>query len=449
MTIPDTRYVKTADGVHIAYQVLGDGPVDIVYEPGWASNVDLVWDRPDIGRFLRRVATWARLIVFDRRGSGLSDRTAGIPSLETRMDDLRAVMDACGSGSAVVVGLWDGGNTAALFASMYPQRALGIVLIDTRARNLFAPDYPWGDSSEEEDAFMVQADAGWGTGRFERWWLSDSPGGEVDAEYLAELARYFRHCISPGGAVIAGEMWNQIDIRDALPTIQVPTLVIDGHPDPAHGRYLAEHIAGARLVHSGQVGRPSPYHPGPGSEREADEIRAFVDSIEAERASFDRVLATVMFTDIVGSSEKAAELGDTEWAMLLERHHRLVRAMLARYRGVEVDTAGDGFFATFDGPARAVRCGQGIVDAMTPLGIEVRVGVHTGEVQTIAGKVGGIGVVIGARVGAKARGSQVLVSQTVKDLSLGSGLLFEDAGEHDLKGVPDRWHLYGVTNDPA
>lgn len=440
MRVPETRYTKTSDGVYLAYQVTGGGSVDVVYEPGWASNVDLMWARPDIGRFLRHVATWARLIVFDRRGSGLSDRTAGIPSLETRTDDLRSVMDAAGSERAVIVGLWDGGNTAALFASSHPDRALGIVLVETRARNLWATDYPIGEPVEENEEYNRQAEAGWGTGGFESWWVSESPEKD-DQAYIDELAYYFRHCISPGGALLANEMWARIDIRGILPAIHVPTLVIDGHADPVHARYLAEHIAGARLAHNPRGTQSSEYFPGPGTEREAEQVRSFVEDLREERAQLDRVLATVLFTDIVGSTERAAELGDRGWGALLGRHHQRVRALLARYRGVEVDTAGDGFFATFDGPARAVRCAHGIVEAVRTLGLEVRAGIHVGEVQTVDDKAGGLAVMLGARLGAMAAPSEVLVSGTVSDLCVGSGLAFEEVGQRELKGIPGTWRV--------
>jgi pimeloyl-ACP methyl ester carboxylesterase/class 3 adenylate cyclase len=442
-----TRYAKTADGVHIAYQVVGDGPVDMVFVMGWVTNVEAMWDEPDFARFLDRVATFSRLILFDKRGVGLSDRVPEnrLPDLETRMDDVRAVMDAVGSERAVVFGVSEGGPMSMLFAATYPERTIALVLYGTVADfTARAPGY-----KDDPAAYLADMEESWGSLEFawEQIATWGAPGHESDERLVAWLASYMRKAASPGAAMALERMNREINATHALPSIHVPTLVIAKEGDLDFRidqvRETASLIAGARLVelpgaeHFPWVGDPDAI---------VEEVERFVVALGEVEAEFDRALATVLFTDVVGSTEKAAELGDRRWKELVEEHHRRVRGQLARYRGVEVDTAGDGFFATFDGPARAVRCARSIVDAVAPLGIDVRAGVHTGEVETIDEKVGGMAVVIGARVGASAGPSEVLVSQTVKDLVAGSGLTFEDAGEQELKGVPDRWRLYRVAS---
>ncbi|HEY7667545.1 MAG TPA: adenylate/guanylate cyclase domain-containing protein [Actinomycetota bacterium] len=448
METPETRYAKTADGVHIAYQVVGDGPVDLVWVIGWTSNVEALWEEPNLARYLSRLASFSRLILFDKRGVGLSDRVPPdrLPSLETRMDDVRAVMDAAGSERAVVFGISEGGPMAILFAATYPERTVGLILYGTTA------DYTVREPSnaflDESDEYLRYIDEHWGTLEHAREEIATwgAPSHADDERLVTWLASYLRRAASPGAAIALSRMNREINAAHALPAIHVPTLVLaktDDRDFPiAQVREMADGIAGARLVEF------------PGDEHffwvgeydgMLDEIERFVEGLGVEEAQLERSLATVLFTDIVGSTEKAAELGDRGWKELVESHHARVRGQLARYRGEEVDTAGDGFFATFDGPARAVRCAGSIGAAVQPLGVEVRAGVHTGEVELIDGKIGGLAVVIGARVGAKAGPSEVLVSQTVKDLTAGSGLVFEDAGEHELKGVPDRWHLYRVA----
>ncbi|MGH2641467.1 MAG: adenylate/guanylate cyclase domain-containing protein [Actinomycetota bacterium] len=446
MTTPETRYARTADGVHVAYQVVGEGPVDMVFVMGWVTNIEVMWDEPAFARLLGRLATFSRLILFDKRGVGLSDRVSEdrLPDLETRMDDVRAVMDAVKSERAVVFGVSEGGPMAMLFAATYPERTIALALFGTAAD--FTVREP--DSQEDTAAYLAQAEETWGSLELARFEIASwgAPGHESDERLVAWLASYMRRSASPGAAAALGRMNRQINATHALSSIHVPTLVIARQGDldfPIdQSRDMAGRIAGARFIEL------------PGSEHFvwvgdtdaiADEVERFVVAFGEVEAELDRSLATVLFTDVVGSTEKAAELGDRRWKELVEEHHRRVRGQLARFRGVEVDTAGDGFFATFDGPARAVRCATSIVGAVAPLGIEVRAGVHTGEVQTIDAKVGGMAVVIGARVGASAGPSEVLVSQTVKDLVAGSGLSFEDAGERELKGVPDRWRLYRVA----
>jgi pimeloyl-ACP methyl ester carboxylesterase len=442
---PETRYAKTADGVHIAYQVVGDGPVDMVFVMGWVTNVEAMWDEPDFARFLGRLASFSRLILFDKRGVGLSDRVPAdrLPDLETRMDDVRAVMDAAGSARAVVFGVSEGGPMSMVFAATYPERTIALVLYGTVADfTARSPDY-----KEDPAAYLARTEERWGTLDFARGEIAGwaAPGHESDELLVSWLASYMRKSASPGAAIALERMNRQINATPALSSIHVPTLVIAKQGDLdfriEQVRETAGRIAGARLmelpddVHFPWVGA---------AEAVLEQVERFVVALGDEEAELERALATVLFTDVVGSSQKAAELGDRRWKELLEEHHRRVRGQLARYRGVEVDTAGDGFFATFDGPARAVRCARSIVGAVTPLGIEVRAGVHTGEVETIDGKVGGIAVVIGARVGASAGASEVLVSQTVKDLVAGSGLDFDDRGAHALKGVPGQWRLYAV-----
>jgi pimeloyl-ACP methyl ester carboxylesterase/class 3 adenylate cyclase len=447
VTIPETRYAKTADGVHVAYQVLGTGPVDMVFVMGWVTNIEVMWEEPAFARFLERLSTFCRLILFDKRGVGLSDRVPDdrLPNLETRMDDVRAVMDAVGSQRAVVFGVSEGGPMSMLFAATYPERTVALALYGTAA------DFTTRQPIYKEDnaAYLARMERLWGTEEFAaheiREWAA--PGYETDARLIAWLATYMRRSASPGAAVALERMNREINAEHALASIHVPTLSIartDDRDFPVEdSRNTAARILGARFVEL-----PGNVHFPWVGEQDAilDEIERFVVGAEEIEAELDRSLATVMFTDIVGSTERAADLGDRGWKQLLEEHHRRVRGQLARFRGVEVDTAGDGFFATFDGPARAVRCARSVIDAVAALDVEVRAGVHTGEVESIDGKVGGITVVIGARVGALAGPSEVLVSQTVRDLVAGSGLAFEDAGEHDLKGVPERWHLYRVAD---
>jgi pimeloyl-ACP methyl ester carboxylesterase len=443
---PETRYAKTADGVHIAYQVVGSGPVDMVFVMGWVTNVEVMWDEPGFAGLLNRLATFSRLILFDKRGVGLSDRVPEdrLPDLETRMDDVRAVMDAVGSERAVVFGVSEGGPMSMLFAATYPERTIALVLYGTQA------DFTVREPAYKEDpaAYVARMGERWGTREFAAAEIAGwgAPGHEHDERLVAWLASYMRRSASPGAAIALERMNREINATHALPAIHVPTLVIGRTGDLdflIEGvRETASRIAGAELVEL-----PGNIHlPWVGdADAIVDEVERFVVALGEIEAELDRALATVLFTDVVGSTEKAAELGDRRWKELVEEHHRRVRGQLARYRGVEVDTAGDGFFATFDGPARAVRCATSIVEAVAPLGIEVRAGVHTGEVETIDGKVGGMAVVIGARVGAAAGPSEVLVSQTVKDLVAGSGLSFEDAGERELKGVPDRWRLFRIA----
>ena len=450
---PRTRYAQTVDGVNIAYQVRGNGPVDLVYAMGWSSNLEVELEGPRSAAYFGGLASFSRLILFDKRGTGLSDRDQ-TPALEMRADDLRAVLDAVGSERAVVLGQADGGALAAFFAATHPERVQALVLSGAYARTAWAPDYPIGTT---EDAYLQdRKDTAqrWGSLELAQEWVdAEVPSLAHDKDYVEWFAKAMRYGASPGAAVAFLDAWYAIDVRAILGSVQAPTVVLsvpDSGPGqgsagvtPDRAEDLAQRIPGAKYVTlPGRDFVIEHVNPRPA----LDVIERFVRSVSADEAEFDRVLATVLFTDIVGSTEKAAELGDAAWRDLLDRHHQVVRAMIGRYRGTEIDTAGDGFLATFDGPARGVRCAQAIAEAVVPLGLQIRAGLHTGEIKMAGGDVHGIAVHIGARVGALAAPSEVLVSQTVKDLVAGSGLMFEDAGEHELKGVPDRWHLYRATS---
>ena len=449
MKPPDTRFAKAAEGIHIAYQVVGEGPVDLVWVMGWTSNVEAMWEEPGLARFLMKLSSFARLILFDKRGVGLSDRVPEdqLPSMETRMDDVRAVMDAAGSQRAVVFGVSEGGPMAMLFAATYPERAIALVLYGTD------PDYTSMEPADpfiaEGDEYLAYIDEHWGTLEHARREIASwgAPSRAGDDRLAAWLASYLRRSASPGAAIALARMNRQIDVSHALPAIHVPTLLIAKTEDVefpvARMRWLGSQIAGSRLVEV------------PGDEHffwvapygtMLEEIERFVDEFRGQEAELERFLATVLFTDIVDSTATGASMGDRAWKELVEAHHARVRGQLSRFRGREIDTAGDGFFATFDGPGRGIRCAQAIIDTVRDLGIEVRAGLHTGECEQIGDKVGGIAVNIGARVAARAGASEVVVSQTVRDLTAGSGLVFEDVGEHELKGVPDRWRLYRVVD---
>ncbi|HSG14100.1 MAG TPA: adenylate/guanylate cyclase domain-containing protein [Gaiellaceae bacterium] len=446
MDIPETRYARSGD-VSIAYQVTGDGPFDIVFVPPFVSHVELAWQVPVLKAMFDRLASFSRLIHFDKRGTGMSDRVTGVPTLETRMDDLRAIMDAVGSERAAVLGWSEGCPMSALFAATYPERVWALVLYGGRARTLRAPDYPWG--STEAEALRAIADGralGEEPGAAEALARSGSP--EATEEEIRALATFVRYSASPGAVEAIQRMNMLIDVRDALPAIRTPTLVVHHVDDPwcqvERGRDMAERIPGATYVELPGMGHiPAAADVGP----VLDETERFLreawqgGSWEGEP---ERVLATVLFTDIVDSTAKAVELGDARWRELVQAHHGLVRRQLVRHRGTEIDTAGDGFFASFDGPARAIRCACAISEGVRELGIEIRAGLHTGECERIDNKVGGIAVNIGARVASEAGAGEVLVSSTVKDLVAGSGIAFSERGVTELKGVPGEWRLFAV-----
>ncbi len=440
---PTTRYAKSGRA-HIAYQVLGEGPLDLVLVHGWISHLELLWEQPAAARSLRRLASFSRLILFDKRGTGLSDPVPvdQLPTLEQRMDDVRAVMDAAGSERAALMGTSEGGPMNLLFAATYPKRTVALILVASYARLSVASDYPWGTPTEVSDKLLDRIDKEWGTGVALG---AIAASHKDDPQVLEWWARYQRQAASPGAAVALLRMAYDSDVRSALSAIGAPTLILHRATDRmmpvAHSRYLAQHIQGAKFVEL--PGQDHLFFIGD-ADAMLDEIQEFLTGTR-EPGEPDRILATVLFADIVASTERAAQLGDHRWHELLGGYYELARRELTRFRGREIDTAGDGFFAAFDGPARAVRCAEAITTGVHALGIEVRAGLHTGECEVIGEKVGGIAVHIGARVAALARPGEVLVSNTVKDLVAGSGLAFEERGAHTLKGVPGDWRLYSVT----
>ena len=440
---PQTRWAKAGE-VDIAYQVVGDGPIDLVLVPWFVTHVEHHWEEPRCAAFFERLASFSRLILFDKRGNGLSDRIGAgdrPPTLEERMDDVRAVMDAAGSERAALLAVSEGGPLALLFAATFPERVSSLVLFGTFARLTEAPDYPWGNPPEVMEMLYEGFAEAWGDGvalafmapfeedeRFRRWW-----------------SRLERLSMTPGGATAMMRLNAQIDVREVLPQIRVPTLVLHREADPGMtveaGRYLADHIEGARLgILGGDAHLPFLND----ADAVLEEVEEFLTGARHAPPDRDRVLATVLFTDIVGSTERAAALGDRRWQELLAEHDRLVRAEIERHRGHAVKSLGDGFLATFDGPGRAIRCARSVVEAVSGLGLDVRAGLHTGECELSDGDVAGIAVHIGARVGATAEAGEILVSGTVKDLVVGSGFEFADRGTHALKGVPGEWRLYAL-----
>ena len=444
---PETQYARSGDA-SIAYQVLGDGPLDLVVVPGFVSNLEFAWELPAYARFNERLASFSRLILFDKRGTGLSDRVGGVPPLEVRMDDVRAVMDAAGAERAAIMGISEGGPMTLLFAATYPERVVAAVVYGSSdPKAVRTPDYPWGGTAEDWDAAIADAEERWGTPEAcDEHFASLMPSLAGDEEARRWFRRYARIAASPGAAAGLIRMNRDIDIRHVLPVISVPTLLLNrvGDVEHVHGsRYLAERIPNARHVELPGVDH-APWS-GDG-DAIVEEVEQFLNEVREQGwvVEPERVLATVLFTDIVGSTEKAMELGDREWRQLLERHHAVVRRQLSRFRGEEVDTAGDGFLATFDGPARGIRCARAIVDSVGELGLDLRSGLHTGECELVDGKVGGIAVHIGARVAAQAEPGEVVVSSTVKDLVAGSGIEFDDRGAQELKGIPGDWRLFSV-----
>lgn len=437
---PQTRYARNGD-INIAYQVVGSGPRDLVLVPGWVSNIEMFWEEPTMARFLQRLASFSRLILFDKRGTGLSDRISDMPSLEVRMDDVRAVMDAAGSKQAALLGYSEGGPMCMLFAATYPDRASALIMTGSYPNLKQGPDSPWGRTLEMQEQFIKAMETQWGgpVGIEAR-----APSMAHDERFRQWWGRWLRMSASPAAAASVIRMSYEIDVRHLLPLIRVPTLLLHSVGDKtmavSGSRYMAERIPGAKYVEL-----PGADHVPWLSDSDAivDEIEEFLTGVRG-RAEPDRVLATVLFTDVVGSTEKAAALGDRRWHDLLDSHNNAVRRELARFRGREVETAGDGFLATFDGPARAVRCARAISEAVRPLGLETRAGLHTGECEVMGNGIGGIAVHIGARIAACAGASEVLVSSTVKDLVAGSGLNFREFGLHALKGVPGEWRLFAV-----
>jgi class 3 adenylate cyclase len=443
---PETRYAKTADGLHIAYQVVGEGTQDLLFLPGAGNNVELAWEVPVFARALRRLASFSRLIVFDQRGTGLSDPLGRLeePSLEERAKEMLAVLDAAGSERVAVVANNVAGLLAIFFAASYPKRMSSLVLDGCYARLARAADYPWGVPSEILDKAVARVEAGAAPWEYTGIRYT-APHAMQDSEFVRLWGRLVRSGRGPAPARAHAEALVFADVRPVLPAIQAPTLVLyrsgDRFAGKPHAEYLAQHIPGAKLVEV--PGEDNLLFVGD-SEADVAEIEEFLTGARHAPES-DRVLATVLFTDIVGSTERAAELGDRRWRDLLDAHDRAVRRQLERFRGREVNTAGDGFIATFDGPGRAIECACAIRDAVRALGIEVRAGVHTGEIEVRGDDVAGMAVHIGARVAASAGPGQVLVSGAVPPLVAGSGIVFDDRGEHELKGVPGPWKLFAVV----
>ena len=438
--VPETRYARSGD-VHIAYQVVGEGEPDLLLVAEFWHSIEAQWEEPALASFLRRLGSFGRLISFDKRGTGISDTVAPnqVLSLELWLGDIVAVMDEVASKEAVLLGFGGGGTLSTLFAATHPERTSGIVLVNSYARLSWAPDYSWGRASALKDEMAHVMRTGWGRGV-----LLDllAPSKVGDESFRQWWARYQRLGASPGTILRNRRMLDEVDVRDVLPSIRVPTLVVhradNAYSRVEHGRYLAESIPGARYVEV----PGSDYFPFLGNaDVLLDEIERFVKGV-SRAPEADRVLATVLFTDIVGSTQRASDLGDRRWAELLDAHDAVVRRELERFRGQEINTTGDGFLATFDGPARAVRCALAVRDAVRPLGLEIRAGLHTGEVELAGGATLGLAVHIGQRVLAEAGPGEVLVSSTVKDLVAGSGLAFADRGLHALKGVPEEWRLF-------
>ena len=435
--LPVTRYAKSGD-VHIAYQVFGGGSIDLVYTPGFVSHLELMWDLPDLARWLRRLASFARVVMFDKRGTGLSDRVSELPSFDQRMDDVRAVMDAAGIERAALLGVSEGGPLTALFAATYPDRCNALVLYGTFARFAY-----WIPTAEKLQAMLDYIDRDWGSGATSRRF---APSRQDDPAFQQWMGRFERLGANPAAAMALMRMNSQVDITGILPSTRVPTLILHRTGDQVvnveGGRFLAKHIQGARYVEL--PGTDHFIFIGDNTREIGDLVQEFLTGSRGV-VDVDRVLATVLFTDIVGSTARAEELGDQQWRSLLDAHHTAARREFARFQGKEVKSLGDGFLATFDGPARAIRCASAITEAVRPLGIEVRTGLHTGEVELGEDDVRGIAVHIAARVAGLASPSEVLVSRTVRDLVAGSGIRFVERGRHSLHGLQEPMELYAVA----
>jgi class 3 adenylate cyclase len=443
--IPDVHYARSGD-VAIAYQVVGEGPIDLVFVRGTLADLLAGWEMPLFVDHVEGLARSARVLLFDKRGSGLSDPVRQVPTLETRMDDVRAVMDAVDSERAVLWAAQEGSRIALLFAATYPERTRALVLYDPTARGRWAPDYPWAATEEDWRRELREIHARWG----DRNYLAErahrlSPFGAENEDWLEWFVWYMRRSASPAEAVAFHRMSMEGDVRDVLPAVRSPTLLLHRSEMREEAAYVADRVHGARRI---EVEGLHDWFSWADPERNAillQETQQFIEGLSTPPEP-DRVLATVLFTDIVGSTARAAEVGDSAWRDLLARHHTLVRGELARFRGEELDTTGDGFFAAFDGPGRAIECARAIRGAVRSLGLEIRAGLHTGECERLDGKLGGIAVPTGARIAAVAEPGEVLVSSTVKDLVAGSGLGFDDRGTHELKGVPGEWRLFAVRD---
>ena len=441
MKIPETKYTESG-GVDIAYQTFGSGPNDIVCVPGWFTNVELTWENPSLARFYDRLGSFSRVILFDKRGTGLSDRDAQACTLEERMDDMRAVMDAVGSERASVFGTSEGGPMCALFAATYPERTASLIIAGGYARRTRAEGYPWGMAHEDYDKVVARVKDDWGT-------AIDigirAPSLAHDESFLRHWARYIRMSVSPKTAAAYADMNRDIDVRDILPSIRVPTLIFHSIGDRVchieNGRFFAREIPGAQLI---EIESDDHLIYTDENERILPEVEQFITGKHG-RAEADSVVCTIMFTDIVGSTQMATDIGDRKWSELLSAHNNEVRDLLAVHRGTEIKSTGDGFHATFDGPARAIRCAHHLHESLENLGLGIRIGLHTGECVIDGGHIEGIAVHIAARVADLADTGEVVVSQTVKDLVAGSGIAFTERGEHELRGIEGAWRLYSAT----
>ena len=437
MGTPQSKYARTPDGAYIAYQTVGDGPIDIVWQFDWLGNVDTIWEYRPSAEWFHGLASFSRLILHDRRGTGASSRNVDPPNLETRVADLTVVLDAVGSERPVLGGALEGGSPNILFAATFPERVHSLFWWYPAPRTTLAPDYPFG-ASQDLIARSTSATIDlWGT---DAYGYSVWTGTQPEAEHVP-WGWLSRQTATPDVAVEMDRIYNETDVRGAMPSVAAPVLLLAREDDREALAYLATLLRQPR-IHLFPGADELKVHEQPAV---LDAIREFV-GISPAAPELDTILSTVLFTDVVGSTQKQAELGDRRYKGLIEQHHAIVRDALERWRGLESSTAGDGFYATFNGPARAIRCAMEVAHRIIDLGIEIRAGVHTGECELMDGKISGLTVSIGARVAAKAGPSQVLISQTVKDLVAGSGLTFEDAGEHELKGVPDRWRLYRVVS---
>ncbi len=442
----EVKYTRNGEGQWLAYQICGDGEVDLVFVPDW-SNLEVMWEEPSLAGFIERMARFARVICFDKRGTGISDPVplGAVPTPEEWMYDVATVMDAAGSNQAAVFGHGDGATMALLFAATHPERVSALILADAYARRRRAPDYPCGIPEKVVARQIEEILSSWGSGGTVRW--GAAPSRADDESFIAWRARFERLAMSPGQVGAVYPLTYSFDLRWLLPTIRMPTLVLhragNRYVLVGNGRYLAEHIDGARFVEL--PGADHLFHAGD-PEAMLGPVQEFLTG-RSTPVETERVLATVLFTDVVGATSRAEQLGDRAWRELLERHHALVRRELARFRGREIDTAGDGFFASFEGPARGVRCAVAIRDGLGSLGLEIRAGLHTGECEWAGDKLTGIAVHIGARIAGRAESGEVLVSRTVKDLVAGSGLTFTDLGTHELKGVSEGWQLFRAEEE--
>jgi class 3 adenylate cyclase len=436
-------YARPEDGAYIAYRVDGDGDIVIVWQPDWPGNIDLEWQAPALGPLLEELSSFARVVTHDHRGIGLSSRTVDLPTLETRVSDLLEVLRATGTRRPVLAGSTSSGGVQVLLAATRPKLARALVWLDPSARYGWTQDYPWGSTEEDRDLQRAFIDL-WGTDAYAKAFQEEQEavGNPLPLEWLAHLVIQSRNACTPDVAARLTEAWFETDVRGVLGAVQTPTLLLvhDETSRVEEAEYIASQMPAAEIRRVPSSSWTNEEH-----EALAREIRDFI-GIERPHPTFETILSTVLFTDIVGSTERQAAVGDRAWRDVVQRHHAIVRDALKRWHGVEVDTAGDGFYATFDGPARAIRCALDVVERVRDLEIEIRVGIHTGECELIDGKPSGLSVSTGARVAAEGGPSEVLVSQTVRDLVAGSGLTFEDTGEHELKGLPDRWRLYRVVN---